>query len=127
MAAPGLERPREAPAAKEDAGEGTLRAVAVRSPWLLHDARRHVPGAWRPEASGSAELDVNADVVRQSTHEKVRLVLWRELQCVAHHGVEELLIILDDAVPGKPHQLQKAIGVDGWTKALVDEILEALL
>ena len=75
---------------------------------------------------GGAKLDVDADVVGQAIHEEVRLLLRRQLRHVAHHGVEALLVILDDTVPGEPYQLRETIGMDGWPKALGDELLEAL-
>ena len=77
------------------------------------------------ECLGGAELDVDADVVGQATHEEVRLLLRQQLRCVAHHGVEALLVILDGTVPGEPCQLREKIGTDGWPKALGDELLEA--
>ena len=86
-------------------GEGALSAAAARSEWPPRDAQKPVPGAWRPEASGGAELDVDADVVWQATHKEVRLLLRRQLRRVAHHGVEVLLVILDGTVPGEPCQL----------------------
>ena len=79
------------------------------------------------ECLGGAELDVNADVVRQATHEEVHLLLRRQLRRVAHHGVEALLVVLDGAVPGESCQLRETIGPDGRPKALGDELLEVLL
>ena len=78
------------------------------------------------ERLGCAELDVDTDVIRQTPHKEVRLLLWRELRGVAHHRVEALLEVLDGAVPGKPGQLREAVGANGRPEALVGELLEAL-
>jgi hypothetical protein len=48
---------------------------------------------------GRPELDVDTDVSREATHEQVGLLEWRELQRVAHQGIETLLVLLDDVVP----------------------------
>ena len=71
------------------------------------------------------EFDVDADVIRKATHEEVVLLEWGRLWRVAYQGVETLQIFLDGAMPREPCEVRETVAADGWTEALVGELLEA--
>jgi hypothetical protein len=73
------------------------------------------------------ELDIDLDVLRQSTREQLCLLVWCEASSMRQACQERVQIRGYIRGERQTHQFRQMIGSERWTKALMTKLLEFLL
>jgi hypothetical protein len=73
-----------------------------------------------------AQLDIDPDMVWETTNEHVRFLVWQKVVGVADEFVEAFLVLLDRAHEGKTRQLREAVGAHCRAEPLMAQVCEAI-